>query len=229
MEVMNSSPSSKNLLTAIFLALPLAACGSSTDSSTAPPLTTADAGVGTAPDAAPDAGVGTAPDLAGRWKSACTPMSASQWFVLDFDISRSTWAVDYAVFADSGCATKFLTVRIEGPYELGVASSTVPGAFDAKFGFTKKAITPHLPAAADFLASAGGCGAAGFTAGEAKDIGTTGCAGLGQRPISACSADYDIARLDGDVLTFGERPADNDMCSEGKRPKALAAVSSKRQ
>ena len=214
---MNSSPSSKNLLTAIFLALPLAACGSSTDSSTAPPLTTA------------DAGVGTAPDLAGRWKSACTPMSASQWFVLDFDISRSTWAVDYTVFADSACATKFLTVRIEGPYELGAASSTVPGAFDAKFGFTKKAITPHLPAAADFLASAGGCGAAGFTAGEPKDIAATGCAGLGQRPISACSADYDIARLDGDVLTFGERPADNDMCSEGKRPKALAAVSSKRQ
>jgi hypothetical protein len=59
-------------------------------------------------------------------------------------------------------------------------------------------------------------------------VGASGCANLGQRPISACAADYDLVALDGDKLTFGNRPADNDMCTEAKRPKALSPLSSKK-
>jgi hypothetical protein len=227
---MNTSLSTKNLLCSLPLLLSLAACGSPSPEAASE---TTDAGVAaldagaTVADAAPVKP--GAPDITGRWKSACTPMSATQGFVLDFDIAKSTWGVDYTVFADSACSTKFITVRIEGPYELGAASRSVAGAFDAKFGFTKKTVTPHLAAAADFLASANGCGTSGFTAGQAKDISAAGCAGLGQQPIAACSADYDIAKLEGDVLTFGSRPADNNMCSPDKRPTSLAQVSSKRQ
>lgn len=232
MEGMNSSLSTKTLLCALTLLLPLGACSSASPGSTTAGV--ADADRDTLPADATDAGADSspgaiAPDLTGRWKSACTPMSASQGFGLDFDISRSTWSVDYTVFADAACSAKFITVRIEGPYELGAASTSVVGAFDAKFGFAKKSVTPHLAAAADFLASANGCGAAGFTPGQETDISASGCPGLGQRPIAACSADYDIARLEGDVLTFGARPTDNDMCTPDKRPTSLSEVSSKRE
>jgi hypothetical protein len=187
-------------------ALVLAACGA------ASPATTT-----TAP--------GTAPALTGAWTSPCTPMNDQQAFSLAFVIEPATWAVDYTVFADTSCTTKFMTVHIDGPYEIGATSTVVPDAHDARFGFTTKSVIPHLEAAAQFLASPAGCGLAGFAVGQAMDISTTGCANLGQRPIAACAADFDLVKLEGDQLTFGERPADNDMCSEDKRPRALSQLS----
>lgn len=57
----------------------------------------------------------------------------------------------------------------------------------------------------------------------------TGCATLGQYPIATCPADYDLVKVEGDDLTFGARPKDNDMCTPDKRPQALAPLSSKRK
>lgn len=165
--------------------------------------------------------------LVGRWQSACTPMNAQQAFKLDFDIQSATWVLDYDVFGDTTCTTKFLTVRIEGPYETGNVSAP-SGAREARFGFARKLITPHGEAASGFLASEQGCGATGFAAGVARDISTSGCAGLGQRPIAQCPADFDLVKRDGDGLRFGARPADNDMCTPDKRPTALAPVVSQR-
>lgn len=209
-----SLPARSLTLAVLAAAAPLAACGDAGS----PAPADVDAGAVT-----PDAPV--APDLAGRWKSACTPMSATQGFVLDFDLQAATWAVDYTVFGDAGCASPFLTVRIEGPYALTAPSAAVPGAWDARFGFTRKAITPHVDAAAQYLGSAGGCGLTGFAVGAARDVSVDGCPNLGQRPIGACDADYDLAKLDGATLTFGSRPADNDMCTPAKRPTALSQVS----
>jgi hypothetical protein len=169
------------------------------------------------------------PSVVGGWKTACTPMSDKQGFSLDFDIQAANWAVDYAVFADKDCKTKFFTVRIEGPYALGGASAAGAGIFDGKFSFAKKSVTPHNDAAAKFLASAEGCNTAGFKSGTAKDISESGCAKLGQRPLKDCGADFDLVKVEGDVLTFGERPADQDMCTEAKRPKALSKLSMKKK
>ena len=62
----------------------------------------------------------------------------------------------------------------------------------------------------------------------ATEVLTEGCPGLGQYPKSQCEADYDLVSVSGDDLRFGSRPADNDMCSADKRPKALAAFASHR-
>jgi hypothetical protein len=161
------------------------------------------------------------PNPVGRWVSACSPSSPTQGAILDFNISASDWAIDYTVFGDTTCTTKFLTVRIEGTYTVGDKSS-VADAYDAKFGFSRKSVTPHLDAAAQFLSSAAGCAQAGFVTGTAKDISATGCANLGQRPIASCAADYDLIKINGNTMTFGDRPVDNDMCTEAKRPKALS-------
>ena len=54
------------------------------------------------------------------------------------------------------------------------------------------------------------------------DYGPTpgGCAGLGAYPVADCPADYDIVKLseDGTELSFGARPADNNMCTPENRP-----------
>lgn len=163
-----------------------------------------------------------APSIVGKWKSPVTPMSATQAFQLDFDIQKDSWMVDYTVFGDSKGSNKFVTVHIEGPYELGGPSELVPGAFEGRFGITRKTITAHNAGAAGYLNSVGGK-VQGFKAGIPLDITQSGFAPFGQYPVSKVNADYDLVKLDGDKLTFGDRPADNDMGSPDKRPKKLAS------
>jgi hypothetical protein len=189
------------------LALALLGCGGGS--------TTTDSG------AQSDAG-GEVPVLVGHWASNCfaTETGSAR---LDFDIATATWAVDYDTFGDATCGTPFVTVHIAGPYEVMGASAVVPGAHEARFGFTEKTVTPHGAGAVGFLSSLGdACGGAGVWAdGTARDVLASGCPMLGQYPGTACAADYDLVSLDADTLRFGQRPADNDLCVPEHRPSAL--------
>jgi hypothetical protein len=181
-----------------------------------------------AADAAPASPASTAPSLAGHFRSPCVKTGDAQSLTLDFSLGQADWSLDYATYADATCGVGLLTVRIEGAYALTGKSATVPGAWEARFGFTKKAVTPHVAGAVDFLAGPGGCGGGSFAVGVETDVLQAGCAGLGQYPSSRCAADFDVVSLDGDALRFGDRPKDNDMCTEDKRPKALSQVISTR-
>lgn len=173
------------------------------------------------------------PSLAGRWVSDCLPSpqpdGSTQYFQLDFDLGASAWDLDYVVHADDACAVPLVTVSIAGPYALERPSDAVAGAWEARFGFDSKTIRPEVDGLRDFLNSLEGCGEADFETGVAQDVFASGCAGFGQYPASACPADYDLVRLDGDTLQFGARPADNDMCTPDKRPTTLSPVQSRRQ
>jgi hypothetical protein len=160
-------------------------------------------------------------DLAGRWQSACTDPGSGQALRLHFDLTDEAWALDYESFGDAACAAPALTVHIEGPYAVTGTSATVTGAHEARFGFTRKTVTPSSDGAAAFLAQA--CGGGSFVAGTAADI-SGGCAGLGMYPIASCAADYDLVARTGGQLQFGARPADNDMCTEDRRPTALSTI-----
>ncbi|MFY0533934.1 hypothetical protein [Nannocystis pusilla] len=74
-----------------------------------------------------------APDLAGRYVSDCLPSpqadGSTQYLRLDFDIDDAAWKLDYVTHADDACATKLVTVHIEGPYELERPSTAVEGAW----------------------------------------------------------------------------------------------------
>ncbi len=166
-------------------------------------------------------------DLAGRWASACVPNGSGQHIQLRFAMTPADWSLDYVTYTDAACATPFVTAHIEGPYEV-TAPSSVAGASEASFRFTRKTLRAHGAAAAGFLSSAQGCGRA-FAADADVDISAEGCAGLGQRPVSACGQDYDLVSLDGDSLRFGQRPGDNDMCTPARRPTALSPLAMQRQ
>jgi hypothetical protein len=169
-------------------------------------------------------GAGVAPALIGAWKGDCQPMGQGQSFSLAFDIEPTTWALDYVVYGDAACGAAFVTVHIAGPYEIGGPSAAAAGAFEARFGFAAKTITPANDDAAAFLGSASACGGGSWAAGEATDMLAGGCAGLGQYPAAQCAADYDIVSVVGDELRFGARPADNNMCTPDRRPASLSAA-----
>ena len=104
-----------------------------------------------------------------------------------------------------------MTSRLEG------SSAVEEGAREGTFGFTTKTVTPNIGDAVDFVNTA--CGVTDAAEGVAYDI-TGGCAGLGAYPVADCPADYDIVKLneDGTELSFGARPADNNMCTPRDRP-----------
>jgi hypothetical protein len=181
-------------------------------------------GCGAAATPPADAPSASGPDLRGQWESDCVPGSAGQSLSLAFDIGPSDWALDYVTYGDAACSTPFLTVRIDGPYEIGPPSPVVPGAYEARFGFAHKTVTPHGAAAVGFLSSLSGCGSGSWTDGVAGDVLAAGCPGLGQRPLDACPADYDLVSIEGRSLRFGSRPADNDMCTPERRPTELSPL-----
>lgn len=200
------------------LSLVVAACGGTTS---------------TPPDATAGGDASAAPSLAGRWLSDCIPSpqadGSTQYFRLDFELSASDWEVDYVVHADADCAVPLVTVAIAGPYELERPSSSVDGAWEARFGFASKTIRPEVDGLRDYLDSLEGCGTEPFQTGVAQDVYASGCPAFGQYPEASCSADYDLVRLDGDALYFGARPANNDMCTPANRPTALSPVANRRQ
>ncbi len=172
------------------------------------------------------------PDLSGDYLSPCTPSpqadGTTNYFNLDFSLTQATWTVDYTVHADQACATKLLTVRIEGPYTISAPSQSVPGAYEARFDFSRKAMTPHVQQLADTLNSIPGCGEGGWQVGASGSV-AAGCAPFGQYPLADCSADHDLVRLTDAGIEFGARPADNNMCSPDKRPTKLSGlISAKR-
>ena len=69
----------------------------------------------------------TPANISGAWASACTDPGNGQAFRLMFDLTETTWALDYEAFSDAACAAPSITVHIEGGYELWAASSAVPG------------------------------------------------------------------------------------------------------
>ena len=188
----------------------LAACGAKSTPATSPASQT---------ELSPTELSPTEADLEGQWRSACVDPGTGQGFDLDFDITQDAWALDYTAYGDASCEVPFLTVHIEGPYDLLDSSPDVDGARRGNFHFAERTVTPHMDMAADFLAKA--CGVDGFVTGEAADILADGCAGLGAYPVETCPTDHDIVLRDGDTLTFGARPTDNDMCTSEARPVAL--------
>lgn len=174
-------------------------------------------------------GEGQPTTIAGRWTSDCVVASPQQVFKLAFEMDAATWKLDYQAFGDATCTSKFLTVHIEGPYQLTSPSTTVANAWNARFGFASKQVTPHSEAAAGFLASAAGCGRSGFAAEVATDILEAGCAGLGSYPMASCPAELDLAWREGDTLRLGARPADGNLCSEARRPAELSPVALHKQ
>ncbi len=140
----------------------------------------------------------------------------------DFKLSKTDWALAYTVYGDAACQVSLGTIDMGGHYRLLGDSSRVSGAREAVFAFGSRTVTPASQGFVDFLAKTS-CGAKPWAVGTSIDILPDGCGELGARPVAACASDNDIVSLDGNRLWFGQRPADNDMCTPDKRPQSLGA------
>jgi hypothetical protein len=136
-----------------------------------------------------------------------------------FAIFDREWGIAFTQYADASCQVRVLTATLRGAYEPTAPSRRVPGAMEATFRFTRKGLAVHDPVLLDRL-NAGACGSRRWSLGIEQDVTATGCLSIESAP--ACAQEYDLVRVDGDLLYLGERPPPGtNICAEGRRPVRL--------
>ncbi len=160
------------------------------------------------------------PTLVGRWVSPCFPGAQKKTFQkLTFDMTVDRWDLAYDTFSDAGCARRTVDVHIAGAYSFGGQSPTAAGAWEGNFTFDTREVTADDKKSAAAVGKA--CGIKKLKPGVKTDIHAKGCPAFGIHPSATCGADYDLVAAEGNTLRFGARPADNNLCTEDKRPTAL--------
>lgn len=140
------------------------------------------------------------------------------WGKRTFTFQKGKWTLVFTLALDSALTMPVFQFRTLGTYRLDAPSVSVNHAWNAVFYETHKYLT--LKTADPGLAQAFGLAACQLTPDREQDISLTGCSLW--KPISACNEDHDLLAMDAaGRLYFGQRPADNDMCTAAKRPTAL--------
>jgi hypothetical protein len=155
--------------------------------------------------------------LSGVYESTAPEAWYGGFGTRSFTFEKGKWGLTFIHALDPAMAMKTFRFRTEGPYKVGNASSTVPGAFEAVFFEDVKFVT--LLMTDETLIQAFGFADCGLKPNVEVDISKTGCAGW--KPVAVCREDHDLLAIDADGLYFGVRPADNDMCTPDKRPTTL--------
>jgi len=158
--------------------------------------------------------------LVGSWKSPAAERSGPDTFsTREFRLTRERWSVEARFYRDQAMREPLFSFVAQGPYRLESASSEMAGTSEAIFAFDKKELT--LLTSDRMAISRFGFESCGLTENVAADISNTGCSFF--VPIARCPQEYDLVQLEDDNLRLGARPADRDMCTPNKRPKALGA------
>jgi hypothetical protein len=164
-------------------------------------------------------------DLSGRWDSpTCEALpngdGTNSYIQRHFQLTEADWTLNMTAFGDAQCQVKLFSARVRGPYTLVQDSQKVEGATEGDFRFNERFMTAHVQDLAGAF-NASKCGAGDWTVGVEQAV-PNAC--LFFQPLASCGADHDVVKVDGDKLFFGQRPADNDMCSPDKRPQALGTL-----
>jgi hypothetical protein len=156
--------------------------------------------------------------LVGVWKSQAPEDTGNGIYsTREFTFTEKLWRVEVVFYNNQNLSTPLFSFSAEGPYRLGDPSSVVAGATNAVFSFFKKRLT--LQSSDPAVISRFSLANCNLVIGVPKDISLTGCSLF--TSISQCAQEYDLVAIENDLLRLGMRPADRNMCTEDKRPKAL--------
>ncbi len=170
------------------------------------------------------------PALAGDFAGASVLQSLSGTFVSpapepwyggfgtrEFVLHDGQWQLIFTHALDPAMTQRTFQFRTGGAYAVTGPSAMVEGAYEATFDEDWKHVT-LLTAIPEVIAGMG-MADCGLTPNLEMDISAAGCAAW--RPVMECGQDHDLLALDAAGLHFGQRPADNDLCTPDRRPTAL--------
>jgi hypothetical protein len=140
--------------------------------------------------------------LIGEWRSLGPENMGQLYGVRDFTLTETHWALRFQAYGDAEAKAPLFTLRIEGQYLVGGASATVEGASEATFSYTSRHLTADSDAGVDMFKGMG----CELDKGVEADISKVGCGFIPS--IIASGVEYDLVKLDGDTLFFGDRSGD---------------------
>lgn len=168
----------------------------------------------------------SATELEGTWKLDCTATKDSQGEVDGY--VAATWEFKGAALTstfslyestDKTCGTAQLNIAAAAAFSIGAASAVESGAKEIDLRFTKREVTLYH---ADFVGSYNDmkyCGFDDWTSGVAKDIVNLKCS-----EDDSSSQYFDIFKVEGTSLTWGDDDDDGAGSTAADRPKKLDAT-----
>lgn len=153
----------------------------------------------------------------GTYRSAAPEAWYGGFGTREFTFAEGQWHLIFTHALDPDMTMRTFQFRTGGPFEIGEPSAVVAGAFNGIFHEDWKHVTV-LTDNPDIVAAMG-MAECNLTYNLETDISQTGCAAW--RPVAECGEDHDLFAMDAAGVYFGQRPADNDMCSPDRRPTAL--------
>jgi|GEM_PF-3071940 len=164
------------------------------------------------------------PNIAGHWMSPAPENMGGMYGVRDFTITDDTWSLVMTAYGDPAGTVKLFDFRAEGPYTIGEMATTTGTStadlYNAVFEFDTKQLTLYSTDPA--VVNGFGFSACNLKVGSTTDVSATGCSFIPS--VAACGQEYDLVAVTDEGLRLGARPADNNMCTEDKRPTALGPV-----
>jgi predicted small secreted protein len=162
--------------------------------------------------------VTTISQLIGIWKSAAPEdIGNGNYTTREFTFTDKLWEVEAVFYSDQQLSTPLFSFTAKGTYRLLDESSVVAGATNAVFSFSKKSVT--LLSSDPAIVSRFNLASCNLVIGIPKDISLTGCSFF--TSVSSCAQEFDLVKIEDQILRLGTRPADRNMCTEDKRPKGL--------
>jgi hypothetical protein len=157
-------------------------------------------------------------NLSGTYSDAQPYNYGKAWGNRVFTFNKGKWTLVFTLALDPEMKMQVFQFRTFGTYKVQEKSSKVANAYNALFLEEKKFVT--LKTGDENLIKAFGFAPCNMTKDVEQDISAKGCSGW--KSVADCPGDNDLLSLDKNgKLYFGNRPADNDMCSPEKRPTSL--------
>lgn len=149
--------------------------------------------------------------MQGRWKSEMIENYGSHFATRSFNFSGTQWGVVYRTYADAEGRKPLFTIRVDGYYALGGASTAVPGAIEGIFPALNRRVTAETDDGVKALAAVGCASSVGLEVSLVR----ASCGGIPS--VMENMGEYDMVSLVGSRLHFGDRTGDLSKA----RPKRL--------
>jgi hypothetical protein len=167
----------------------------------------------------------TRENMIGKWESISGEVRPNPWggkYFLKryFDNKKDSANTNLVFYTDETYNVLNMTIQVKGPYHFVQPSEFAKGAVEADFEFSSIAVTPHNQAMVDMLNGMSAAYLKPWSINLTQQVDTPGHGIMGI--IVGEYKEYDLVKVDGDLLYYGERPADGSAPDKvEKRAKAL--------
>lgn len=171
------------------------------------------------PPKMPTLALDTVPVLSGTWRSVKPePAGNGNYLIREYTLAKGHWQLTSTLAADKEMKSTVSIYRAQGGFQLDRPSRKVPGTYEATFKYASKSLNLQTTDK-EKSKELGFDGCKQLRKGQEVEISTLGCASY--KSIGECPKDFELVKIEGTLLQFGERPSDNGLCSAEHRPEGL--------